>query len=104
MHIGSGPDPTIDSVVERRVSADPNRKERSMFKSRFTLQTLALVLFILACTSLAQAQATRTFISGVGNDADPCSRTAPCRTWSGAFTKTFINGESTRSIRAVTAR
>ena len=33
----------------------------------------------------ASAQATRTFVSGVGNDADPCSRTAPCRTFAGAF-------------------
>jgi len=41
----------------------------------------------------AQAQSTRTFVSGVGNDADPCSRTAPCRTFSGALIKTFINGE-----------
>jgi hypothetical protein len=32
-------------------------------------------------------------VSGVGNDADPCSRTAPCKTWSGAISKTFINGE-----------
>jgi hypothetical protein len=43
--------------------------------------------------SLAQAQATRTWVSGVGNDADPCSRTAPCKTWAGAISKTFINGE-----------
>ena len=41
----------------------------------------------------ASAQATRTFVSGVGNDADPCSRTAPCRTFAGAIVKTFINGE-----------
>jgi len=41
----------------------------------------------------ASAQATRTFVSGVGNDADPCSRTAPCRTFAGAISKTFINGE-----------
>jgi hypothetical protein len=41
----------------------------------------------------ASAQATRTFVSGIGNDADPCSRTAPCRTFSGALSKTFINGE-----------
>ena len=41
----------------------------------------------------ASAQATRTFVSGVGNDADPCSRTAPCRTFSGAQTKTAPGGE-----------
>ena len=51
----------------------------------------ALAFFAIAAP--AQAQATRTFVSGVGNDADPCSRTAPCKTFAGAFSKTFINGE-----------
>jgi hypothetical protein len=54
---------------------------------------LAALVFTLAFASAAQAQASRTFVSGVGNDADPCSRTAPCRTWAGAIIKTFINGE-----------
>jgi hypothetical protein len=31
--------------------------------------------------------------SGVGDDANPCSRTAPCKTWVGAISKTFIGGE-----------
>lgn len=60
---------------------------------RIFRNSLVLGSLLLALTTFAQAQATRTFISGVGNDADPCSRTAPCRTWSGAFIKTFINGE-----------
>ena len=60
---------------------------------RVTVKLLVLAVFTVALTASAQAQATRTFISCVGNDADPCSRTAPCRTWSGAFIKTFINGE-----------
>src|SRR5436853_4692350 len=64
-----------------------------MNKLRFTLRFLAVVTFALAVTSLAHAQATRTFVSGVGNDADPCSRTAPCKTFAGAISKTFINGE-----------
>ena len=41
----------------------------------------------------ASAQATRTWVSGVGDDANPCSRTAPCKTFAGAISKTFINGE-----------
>ncbi|MFI5022497.1 MAG: right-handed parallel beta-helix repeat-containing protein [Alphaproteobacteria bacterium] len=41
----------------------------------------------------AQAQATRTWISGVGDDANPCSRTAPCKTFAGAISKTSTNGE-----------
>jgi hypothetical protein len=40
-----------------------------------------------------QAQATRTWVSGVGNDANPCSRTAPCKTFAGAISKTAEGGE-----------
>jgi Right handed beta helix region len=41
----------------------------------------------------AHAQATRTWVSGVGDDANPCSRTAPCKTWAGAISKTAPGGE-----------
>src|SRR5437879_5901501 len=41
----------------------------------------------------AQAQATRTWVSGVGDDANPCSRTAPCKTFAGAISKTAKDGE-----------
>jgi hypothetical protein len=41
----------------------------------------------------AQAQATRTWVSGVGDDVNPCSRTAPCKTFSGAISKTAAAGE-----------
>lgn len=41
----------------------------------------------------ASAQATRTWVSGVGSDDNPCSRTSPCRTFTGALVKTAINGE-----------
>lgn len=47
----------------------------------------------LAFSSLASAQATRTWVSGVGDDANPCSRTAPCKTFAGAISKTAANGE-----------
>lgn len=40
----------------------------------------------------AQAQATRTWVSGVGDDANPCSRTAPCKTFAGAISKTAAGG------------
>src|SRR4029079_4206698 len=43
--------------------------------------------------SLAYAQATRTWVSGVGDDANPCSRTAPCKTFAGAISKTAASGE-----------
>src|SRR5712691_7592206 len=49
---------------------------------------------VLALSALpANAQATRTFVSGVGNDANPCSRTAPCKTFAGAISKTAPSGE-----------
>jgi len=51
------------------------------------------MMFIFAVTSLAQAQATRTWVSGVGDDANPCSRTAPCKTFAGAISKTADGGE-----------
>ncbi|MBV8491033.1 MAG: right-handed parallel beta-helix repeat-containing protein [Candidatus Eremiobacteraeota bacterium] len=54
---------------------------------------LALLVAIGATTMAARAQATRTWISGVGDDANPCSRTAPCKTWAGAFAKTAAGGE-----------
>jgi hypothetical protein len=42
---------------------------------------------------MAHAQATRTWVSGVGDDANPCSRTAPCKTFAGAISKTATGGE-----------
>ena len=49
-------------------------------------------LFTVAATP-ALAQATRTWVSGVGDDANPCSRTAPCKTFAGAISKTAAGGE-----------
>lgn len=46
-----------------------------------------------AGSSGAWAQATRTWVSGVGDDANPCSRTAPCKTFAGSISKTAANGE-----------
>jgi len=51
------------------------------------------MLFSLCFAAPASAQATRTWISGVGDDANPCSRTAPCKTWAGAISKTAAGGE-----------
>ncbi|MBD0370348.1 MAG: right-handed parallel beta-helix repeat-containing protein [Pyrinomonadaceae bacterium] len=64
-----------------------------MNKYRFVLQTLAVMVFSLAFVTLTQAQATRTWVSGVGDDVNPCSRTAPCKTFAGAISKTAANGE-----------
>ena len=55
---------------------------------------LAGLLGILALpVDSAQAQATRTWVSGVGDDVNPCSRTAPCKTFAGAISKTAAGGE-----------
>src|ERR1041384_4160764 len=54
---------------------------------------LGAALAVLSNLSPAQAQATRTWVSGVGDDANPCSRTAPCKTFAGAISKTAGGGE-----------
>ncbi|MGB8510938.1 MAG: right-handed parallel beta-helix repeat-containing protein [Pyrinomonadaceae bacterium] len=64
-----------------------------MNKLRLSLNALAFVVFTFAISSMAQAQATRTWVSGVGDDANPCSRTAPCKTFAGAISKTADGGE-----------
>src|SRR6188474_1823396 len=61
---------------------------------RLTLlaSVVGFVVPLLTAVS-AHAQATRTWVSGVGDDANPCSRTAPCKTFAGAISKTATNGE-----------
>ena len=54
---------------------------------------LGLALLLIMPAGSAQAQATRTWVSGVGDDANPCSRTAPCKTFAGAISKTAAGGE-----------
>lgn len=62
---------------------------------RFALLTTVSAAALLAClyAAPAEAQATRTWVSGVGDDANPCSRTAPCKTFAGAISKTAAGGE-----------
>src|SRR5688572_29798791 len=52
----------------------------------------AALAFVLQATPAA-AQTTRTWVSSVGDDANPCTRTAPCKTFAGAISKTAANGE-----------
>ena len=47
---------------------------------------------IVSAATAAQAQAVRTWVSGVGDDANPCSRTAPCKTFQGALSRTAVGG------------
>jgi hypothetical protein len=53
----------------------------------------ALALLAVVIPSSAFGQASRTWVSGVGDDANPCSRTAPCKTFAGAISKTANGGE-----------
>lgn len=64
-----------------------------MTKGRLTLSIFSTITFIFACSVMTQAQATRTWVSGVGDDVNPCSRTAPCKTYAGAISKTAKDGE-----------
>ena len=60
------------------------------------IATLAIFLGFLTpllASAPAHAQASRTWVSGVGDDANPCSRTAPCKTFAGAISKTAAGGE-----------
>jgi Right handed beta helix region len=63
-----------------------------MHKFKSIGASIAVASALFAVSAPAHAQATRTWVSGVGNDADPCSRTAPCKTFAGAISKTAING------------
>jgi parallel beta helix pectate lyase-like protein len=54
---------------------------------------LAFVCLSLLTSTPIFAQAPRTWVSGVGDDVNPCSRTAPCKTFAGAFAKTAAGGE-----------
>ena len=64
-----------------------------MFKSLFRLRGLLISLTIVAIPTVTLGQANRTWVSGVGDDANPCSRTAPCKTFAGAIVNTATGGE-----------
>jgi hypothetical protein len=63
-----------------------------LLKAKLVLGLLALA-FAGLWAMPASAQATRTWVSGVGDDVNPCSRTAPCKTFAGAISKTAAGGE-----------
>jgi hypothetical protein len=60
--------------------------------SKIGLRPLLAGIALLAASTGAHAQATRTWVSGVGDDVNPCSRTAPCKTFAGAYSKTAAGG------------
>src|SRR3954470_16444431 len=57
------------------------------------LAVSAAILSLCVYAAPVAAQATRTWVSGVGDDVNPCSRTAPCKTFAGAISKTAAGGE-----------
>ena len=64
-----------------------------MRKIALAFAILGTTLTTALYTAPAHAQASRTWVSGVGDDVNPCSRTAPCKTWAGAISKTAAGGE-----------
>ncbi len=64
-----------------------------MNRNRFKFQVGAAFMLLVLVNSSVWAQATRTWVSGVGDDANPGSRTAPCKTFAGAISKTAAGGE-----------
>jgi hypothetical protein len=91
---------SIPSVLDLRIlfllklapHSDINQKNIHMKNSPFVVKALVLTVLFSLAVSAAQAQ-SRTWVSGVGNDANPCSRTAPCKTFAGAIAKTATGGE-----------
>jgi hypothetical protein len=59
--------------------------EATLCRTSLSLTWLAISFALLLPGAPAHAQATRTWVSGVGDDANPCSRTAPCKTFAGAI-------------------
>jgi hypothetical protein len=72
---------------------EPEGEAISMRALTLSLTVATVVLAMCLQVGTAHAQATRTWISGVGDDANPCSRTAPCKTFAGAISKTSAGGE-----------
>src|SRR5690349_9229874 len=84
--------------VERHLQSNSSfpHEIRSILPMKFNRLPLRAALASLAffCLTLnTHAQATRTWVSGVGDDVNPGSRTAPCKTFSGAYSKTAAAGE-----------
>src|SRR5262245_34827168 len=63
-----------------------------MRRTSLSLTLAAMLLVLVLQAAPAHAQATRTWVSGVGDDANPCNRTAPCKTFAGAISKTTPGG------------
>src|SRR6202000_2738935 len=84
----------VFSALFIRTDVQRSKRERPNMRKIVVPLTIAGAMFALAVpVTSAQAQATRTWVSGVGDDVNPCSRTAPCKTFAGAISKTAAGGE-----------
>jgi len=82
------------TIVFTGLSRENLGKTRRSIMRRIASFAIGLALLApLLAAAPAHAQATRTWVSGVGDDANPCSRTAPCKTFAGAISKTAASGE-----------
>jgi hypothetical protein len=85
----------FDAIVRIRVVNNSLQGHifMGMIRRIAALMATVAAALLIAAPQVASAQATRTWVSGVGDDANPCSRTAPCKTFAGAISKTAVNGE-----------
>src|SRR5437016_9447214 len=74
------------------VGTSKNSHQEKEHRKMSKLNVLTILGVLVLGTTIMSAQATRTWVSGVGDDANPCSRTAPCKTFAGAISKTATGG------------
>jgi hypothetical protein len=79
--------------VGRCAKNSATTREGIMPKFAFLFALFVVTVSATSFVTPAFAQATRTWVSGVGDDVNPCSRTAPCKTFAGAISKTAPGGE-----------
>jgi hypothetical protein len=81
------------TLAAKPVSLDPKSKPQYKPIMNKIIRSLFCAALVAGFSTGAFAQATRTWVSGVGDDVNPCSRTAPCKTFAGAISKTAAGGE-----------
>src|SRR5712671_1903961 len=67
--------------------------QRSGLRQAAPMALFALVIASSATPVPAQAQATRSYVSGTGRDSTSCTVSAPCKTLQAALTATSAGGE-----------
>src|SRR5512141_2377174 len=80
---------------ERLASAvRPGIREVLMSTLRYCAVRFSVVLLLGALfASPAFGLAQRTFVASYGNDANPCSRALPCRSFGAAILQVIVGGE-----------